>query len=132
MAMAFDEAARRTAELIAVHAVPRPASPGAAEPPTKPNNRIAAHALADVLAIWQLRYPDVVVHQTVTNRDPVQALLSLTGQAQLTVVGGGRYGRGDVKPFGGVSSAVAQGALSPVIVARRKSVGCQAETNGMR
>jgi nucleotide-binding universal stress UspA family protein len=63
----------------------------------------------------------------VTPHDPVQALLSHSRHAQLTVVGGGRHLSLGANPSCGVSSAVAQACPIPVIVARRKPPGCQAE-----
>ena len=129
VAVAFDEAARRTAELVAVHAVPCLDSSGETHARGNAENREAEYALTNALAYWQLRYPDVVVRRSVTPHDPVEALLSHSRRAQLTVVGGGRFG---AKPFGGLSSAVAQACTIPVIIVRRKPFGCQAETNGIR
>ncbi|MFL6085691.1 MAG: hypothetical protein ACJ74F_21360 [Mycobacterium sp.] len=60
----------------------------------------------------------------------MKASLRLSRHAQLVVVGGGRRSRLVVKPFGGVSSAVAQACPIPVIVARRKPSVCQPETIG--
>ncbi len=130
--MAFDEAARRTAELVAVHAVPCPDSSGETHARGNAKNREAEYALTHALAYWQLRYPNIVVRRLVTPHDPVEALLSASRGAQLTVVGGGRHSSFGAKPFGGVSSAVAQACPIPVIVARRKPHGCQAETIGIR
>lgn len=129
IAVAFDEAMRRTAELVAVHAIPCPDSSGvihAAE------SREAEYVLTHALAYWQLRYPSVVVRRLVTPRDPVQALLSQSQRAQLTVVGGGRHSSFGAKPFSAVSSAVALACRTPVIVTRGKPPGCQMETIGIR
>ena len=131
IAVAFDEAARRTAELLAVHAVPCSDSSGETHARGMAKNREAEYALTHALAYWQLRYPNVVVRRLITPHDPVQALLSHSRRAQLTVVGGGRHRSFGARPFSGVSSAVAQTCPIPVIVARRKPPGYQAETIGI-
>jgi nucleotide-binding universal stress UspA family protein len=128
IALAFDEAARRKAQLVAVHAV-TPAHRSAASGSTAVNleaEYVWAHALAD----WQLRSPNVDVRSLVTLDDPVQALLKHSRHAQLVVVGGGRRSKVVAKPFGGVSSAVAQAGRIPVIVARRKPSVRPLETIG--
>jgi nucleotide-binding universal stress UspA family protein len=132
IAVAFDEAARRSAELVAVHAVPCSDSSGETHARGNAKNREAEYALTHALADWQLRYPNIVVRRLVTPHDPVQALLSHSRRAQLTVVGGGRHSSFGARPFSGVSSAVAQTCPIPLIVARRKPPGCQAETIGIR
>lgn len=128
IAVAFDEAARRKTQLVAVHAV-APAHGSAASGSNVVNlgaEYVWAHALAD----WQLRTPNVDVRRLVTPDDPVQSLLKHSRHAQLVVVGGGRRSSVIAKPFGGVSSAVAQAGRVPVIVARRKSSVCRLDTLG--
>jgi nucleotide-binding universal stress UspA family protein len=127
IAAAFDEAARRTAELVAIHAVPCTGSSGETHARGNAKNREAEYALTHALAYWQLRYPNVVVRRLVTPRDPVEALLGHSWRAQLTVVGGGRHLSLGENPSCGVSSAVAQACPIPVIVARRKPPGCKAQ-----
>lgn len=79
----------------------------------------AAEILAERLAGWQERYPDVTVHRQLVFDRPARHLLEESQSAQLVVVGS--HGRGG---FGGMSlesvgAAVAHAAHIPVIVARR-------------
>jgi len=125
--VAFDEAARRQTQLVAVHAV-TPTHPSS----TSGNNAVnreAEFVCTQPLADWQLRYPNVDVRRVVTRDDPVQALLKHSRHAQLVVVGGCRSSV-IAKPFGGVSSAVALACRIPVIVARRKPSVYQPEMIG--
>jgi nucleotide-binding universal stress UspA family protein len=128
IAVAFDEAARRETQLVAVHAL-APAHRSAATGSDAANlwaECVWAHALAG----WQLRSPNVDARTVVTPDDPVQALLKHSQDAQLVVVGGGRRSSVVAQPLGGVSSAVAQAGRIPVIVARRKPNACALETIG--
>jgi nucleotide-binding universal stress UspA family protein len=126
-AIAFDEAARRAAELVAVHAIRREGASADAHARGDAMHRDADNGLAHALADWQARYPDVTVRRLVTPGDPAQALLNHSRQAQLVVIGGSRHGSFRAKPFGGVSSVVGQACRTPLIVARRKPPGCQVE-----
>jgi hypothetical protein len=110
-----------------LRSVPGTDSSGETDARGNAKNREAEYALTHALAYWQLRYPNVVVRRLVTPRDPVAALLGHSWRAQLTVVGGGRHLSLGENPSCGVSSAVAQACPIPVIVARGKPPGCQAE-----
>jgi len=118
-ALAFDEASRRGVELVAVHAW---SDFAAAELPGVEWSDLKQQAdetLAERLAGWQERYPDVTVHRTVVLDRPARQLLAQSESAQLTIVGS--HGRGGFAGMllGSVSSAVAQSARMPVIVARQ-------------
>ncbi|OBB59967.1 universal stress protein [Mycobacterium sp. 852013-51886_SCH5428379] len=112
--IAFDEASRREVELVAVHAWNLPGADEGADPP-----EAVAEVLAERLAGWQERYPDVSVQRLLVRDHPAEALLAQSERAQLTVVGS--HGRGGFAGMllGSVSSALVQSARMPVIVARQ-------------
>ncbi len=80
----------------------------------------AETTLAESLAGWQERYPEVSVHRLIAIEYPVTHLLEHATRAQLVVVGS--HGRGGFAGMllGSVSTAVAHAASVPVIVARHR------------
>lgn len=115
-AFAFDEAARRKVDLVAVHAWSDFAVdelPGIDRSDLEVE---AEEALAVRLAGWQERYPDVKVRRVIALDNPARRLLEQSHTAQLTVVGS--HGRGGFSRLllGSVSSAVAESARTPVVV----------------
>lgn len=118
MAIAFDEAALRDVELIAVHAY---SDASAMFPPSEwlSLRPFAVALLNEGLARWGKSYPQVRVRHVVARDRPEHQLLELSAQAQLLVVGSSGRGRALGTRLGSVSSAVAQYARVPVIVARR-------------
>ncbi|MGV0645183.1 universal stress protein [Mycolicibacterium sp. XJ2546] len=117
-AIAFDAASRRGVHLVAVHAW---SDFGVAELPGVEWSDVqtqAEEALAERLAGWQERYPDVKVERVVVLDRPARQLLEQAEKAQLTAVGS--HGRGGFARMllGSVSTAVAESARTPVIVAR--------------
>lgn len=115
--IAFDEASRRGVGLVAVHTW----SDAGYELPDTGWSEIQPEEdmlLAERLAGWQERYPDVEVRRVVCRDQPARRLLEEAAHAQLLVVGS--HGRGGFAGMllGSVGSQVAQSARGPVIVAR--------------
>lgn len=118
-AIAFDEASRRGVELVALHAWGDWGSyevPGLNRPVLEQEE---SEVLAERLAGWQERYPDVSVRRVVAHGQPARQLVEACEDAQLVVLGS--HGRGGFAGMllGSVSSAVLQSATIPVIVARQ-------------
>jgi nucleotide-binding universal stress UspA family protein len=118
-AIAFDEASWRGVDLVALHVwsdADMSMDYGIEESAL---TRAADKTLAERLAGWQERYPDVRVHRIVELDRPVHHLLDHADRAQLVVVGS--HGRGGFAGMllGSVSTAVTQAARVPVVVARQ-------------
>ena len=118
-AIAFEEASHRGVELVALHVwsdVEVNDSPAIDWPAMK---SAAEEILAERLAGWQERYPEVTVRREVERDHPTYQLIRRSESAQLTVVGS--HGRGGFAGLllGSVSAAVAHSARMPVIVARQ-------------
>jgi nucleotide-binding universal stress UspA family protein len=122
-AIAFDEASRRKVGLVALHAWSDVCvfdsvhdMHGARWPELK---SIEDETLAERLAGWSERYPDVPVRRVVVRGQPASQLVDQSESAQLVVVGS--HGRGGFAGMllGSVSAAVVLLARVPVIVARQ-------------
>lgn len=118
VAIAFDEASRRGVDLIAVHAW---SDAGVLDFPGfdfAPLQQVAHEVLAERLAGWQERYPDVQVERVVAFDRPAPQLLMQSERAQLVVLGS--HGRGGFAGMllGSVSSTVVNSAKVPVVVVR--------------
>ena len=117
-ALAFDEASRRGVDLVALHAWSDVAVFPVLGMDWRDRRSEGEEVLAERLAGWQERYPDVAVHRKLFCDKPARWLLEESAHAQLVVVGS--HGRGGFPELrlGSVSSAVAHEAGIPVIVAR--------------
>jgi len=118
-AIAFDEASRRRVNLVAVHAW---SDTEIFELPGLDWSVVKAEEerlLAEGLAGWQERYPDVTVHRLLVCDRPARVLVETSEAAQLVVLGS--HGRGGFAGMllGSVSNAVVQSVRMPVIVARQ-------------
>jgi len=112
---AFDEAAARGTGLIAVYPWgTMPYDAGVDDP--RVDQHTADTALADALAAWQDKYPEVPVsHRAVHSLVPVHAILDQSAGAGLIVVaprGGGFAGL----PLGSVGDSPVRHASAPVAV----------------
>ena len=117
--IAFDEASRRGVDLVALHAW---SDWGGYDVPGVDMSGLeqqAQEVLAERLAGWQERYPDVGVRRVVVCGQPARWLVEESEKAQLVVVGS--HGRGGFAGMllGSVGSAVLQSATTPVIIARQ-------------
>lgn len=118
-AVAFDEASRRGVGLVAMHSWADSDVYGWSAVDWGRQLEIGKEALAERLAGWQERYPDVSIEHRLVYGDPAEKLVDASEFAQLTIVGS--HGRGGFAGMllGSVSSAVVQTARMPVIVARQ-------------
>lgn len=123
VAVAFEEASLRSAQLIAVHVWSDVAVvPGFGAMVEDPNWREVQEreeiVLAERLAGFSEQYPDVSVRRVIARDRPVRVLSDYSEQAQLIVVG--TRGRGGFTGMlmGSVSTALIHTADCPVLVAR--------------
>ena len=120
--VAFDEASRRGVDLMALHAWSDVTTSELPELDWSAVEPEAQSSLAESLAGWQERYPDVTVHRVVVRDRPARQLVEKSKSAQLVVVGS--HGRGGLTGMllGSVSNAVLHSVRIPVVVARPTSV----------
>ncbi|BBZ45273.1 universal stress protein [Mycobacterium parmense] len=121
--IAFEQASRRGVGLVALHAWMDPWVSGSKRPFQDGNwdARLSEEeeTLAERLAGWHDRYPEVGIHRRIEIGDPARRLLEASELAQLLVVGSHGCGRLRGVTLGSVGAAVAAKAKIPVIVARR-------------
>ncbi|MGO4443369.1 universal stress protein [Mycobacterium sp. 2YAF39] len=118
LAIAFDEASWRGVDLVALRVVwDADASFFGME--WSAFQSVAETMLAESLAVWKCRYPEVNVQAVVEFEHPARHLLQQSEAAQLVVVGNSGRGALAEMLLGSVSSALAQGAHTPVLVVRQ-------------
>jgi nucleotide-binding universal stress UspA family protein len=120
LAFAVEEAAARRTDLVAVHAW-RDSSldPGlrTVSPPLVDWSGVARdeqRVLAEAVAGWREKEPDVVVREVVVRDRPAPALVATAATAQLLVVG--RRGHPRLARLGSTAHAVLHRASCPVAV----------------
>ncbi len=117
-ALAFDEASHRGVGLRAVHVWSDVGVFPALGMDWHDREREGQEILAERMAGWQERYPDVHVERLLFCDKPSRWLLQESERAQLVVVGSRGRGGFPGMLLGSVSSAVAQSARVPVLVVR--------------
>ncbi|HEX3650941.1 MAG TPA: universal stress protein [Pseudonocardiaceae bacterium] len=122
--LAFEEASLRRAELVAVHTWLEHASDAAYVATVQPVldwdtlSERGMESLAERLAGWAEKYPDVVVVRRVTRGRPIVNLLAEAADAQLLLVGSRGRGAFAGVILGSTSQALVYHAPCPLIVAR--------------
>ena len=117
-ALAFDEASRRRVGLRALHVWSDVGVFPILGMDWRDREREGHEILAERLAGWQERYPEVHVERLLFCDKPSRWLLKESERAQLVVVGSRGRGGFPGMLLGSVSSAVAQSARIPVLVVR--------------
>jgi nucleotide-binding universal stress UspA family protein len=123
---AFAEASLRGVALVALHAWTHPASAGPGDMLPLVYDPVEIEAdenrlLAEALAGWQDKYPDVTVRRRLLHGSARKALIEATRPAQLVVVGSRGRGGFTGLLLGSVSQAVLHHAACPVAVVPHSS-----------
>jgi nucleotide-binding universal stress UspA family protein len=118
IAFAFEAASTRRAPLIAVHTWGCPPGDMRTAPLWDEFLAEAKRELAERLAGWGEKYPDVHVQRIVSHSRPADRLLELSETAQLVVVGSRGHGELAGLVLGSVSNALLHRAACPVVVVR--------------
>ena len=125
VAFAFEEASLRRVPVVAVHVwrdllVDPTMAPLLDWDAVESDER---EVLAERLAGWSEKYPDVSVRRLVVQDRPARALVEESGRAQLVVVGSRGRGRFHGMLLGSVSQALLHHAHCPVAVVRPTGSG---------
>jgi nucleotide-binding universal stress UspA family protein len=124
LAFAFEEAALRGADLVAVHtwywlpATSQASGPAGALrlPDPAQISAEAGHHLAAALEPWHSKYPEVRVRQDVVRGHPARVLASYSARAGLVVLGRHGHPAGPGPGIGSIQHAVLDHAHGPVAV----------------
>lgn len=112
---AFEEAALRSAALLAITVQTRGRIPVRSTQPTA--EAVLGSDLNGQLGRWREKFPDVSAERAVVAGRPDKVLVQHSGQAQLVVVGPGRHGFEGVL-LGSVGTHLVDRADCPVLVVR--------------
>ncbi|MET8997544.1 universal stress protein [Amycolatopsis sp. NPDC004169] len=123
IAVAFEEASLRGVPLVAVHAwndIVYEDTRGTARILTQPESLEEGEdrLLTERLAGWPEKYPDVEIRRVLVRDRPRHALLRISEEAQLVVVGSRGRGGFTGMLLGSTSQALVQHAECPVLVVR--------------
>ena len=118
LAFAFDAAAARGVDLVAVHAWSPTAIDEELASLVEWDASVESAVLAERLAGWGQKYPQVAVRRTVVRDGAVRALVTASAGAQLVVVGSRGRGNAAGLLLGSVSHGVLHGAHCAVAVVR--------------
>jgi len=121
LGFAFEEASWRAADLVVVHAWPRPADIDRYGYNLYPEDtQMLADTertlLGEALAGWREKYPDVTVRAELVKGDPADRLVEIGRYARLVVVGSRGHGTVAGVLLGSVSRAVLHRAAGPVAI----------------
>ncbi|MEO6020818.1 MAG: universal stress protein [Knoellia sp.] len=119
--LAFAEASRRSAPLVAIHAWWLDLPLGLVDAKTWERGEAEARAtrareMSEMLAGWREEYPDVDVHEVFTRDAPVAALCTAAADAQLLVVGTRGHGGFAGLLLGSVSTRLIHQSPCPLLV----------------
>lgn len=118
IAFAFEAAASRGVPVVAVHTWGDPPGDVWTAPQWGELADQAKRRLAERLAEWTEKHPDVRVQRIVSHSHPARGLLELSEEAQLVVVGSRGHGQLVGLILDSVSHAMVHGAACPVAVVR--------------
>jgi nucleotide-binding universal stress UspA family protein len=124
LAFAFEEAARRGADLVAIHtwywlpSAPSASGPAGTLRPPDPGQTSAeaGRHLAATLEQWHGKYPEVRVRQDVIRGHPARVLASYSARADLVVIGRHGHPSGPGPGIGSIQHAVLDHAHGPVAI----------------
>lgn len=120
---AFQEATLRHATLRAVHAWAHPSTraPGDMQPLVYDEQGVGeeeARLLAEAIAGWREKFPDVTLVENVVHEHPAKALIEASAETDLVIIGA-HSGAGAALGLGAIPHAVLHHSYAPVIVVRR-------------
>ena len=122
LAFAVAEATSRSAELVVVHAweppIPYYVDASEIQDLVDSCRTDAELAVAELLAGWSERHPDLTITRRFETRHPVEALVAYSADADLVVIGTRGGGGIPGLALGSVARAVVAGSSSPVLLVR--------------